>query len=98
MLISYASFTFGQMDTIAPKLKKNKNYMNFVYKNLKYPIIALENGIQGRVDFSFQITSEGCIDSMKIVNTPHKLLSREVIKVLEKQNVNGYLVPLMELK
>ena len=45
---------------------------------------AAVNRIQGKVDFSFQITSAGCIDSIQILNSPHELLSTEVIRVLEK--------------
>ncbi len=75
---------FGQSDTLAPKLNKYDNYNDFVTENIRYPKDAAMNGIKGRVDYSFKITQAGCIDSIKIVNSPDDLLSRAVIIVLEK--------------
>ncbi len=74
---------FGQSDTLAPKLIYDDTYMDYVTRNVRYPKDAAMNGIKGRVDFSFTITPTGCIDSIKIDKSPHDLLSRAVIKVLE---------------
>lgn len=80
----YVGISLGQSDTIAPKLNHQKDYIDFVYSNLIYPEIAVKNGIDGRVEFNFQITSAGCIDSIKIIRSPHEVLSNEVIRVLEE--------------
>jgi TonB family protein len=84
LLLFIGVYLFGQPDTLAPKLIIHDAYMDFVIENLRYPEDAAKKGIRGRVDFSFFITPVGCIDSIKIDNSPHDLLSREVIRVMEK--------------
>lgn len=41
--------------------------MTYVYDNLKYPQIARENGIEGRVIVQFVIDTKGDIDDIKVV-------------------------------
>lgn len=85
ILIVFSSFKlFAQKDTLLPKLKRYDNYTEFINKHLEYPMIAMENGWSGRVEFEFVVTHTGCIDSINIISSPNINFSKEVTRVLEK--------------
>ena len=53
-------------------------YRNWFQSQLQYPKEAKENGINGRVIFSFVVEKDGSVSEFKVLNTPDKLLSAEV--------------------
>mgnify|MGYP002230937821 CR=1 FL=1 len=53
-------------------------------RNVKFPQIALENGIQGRVVLSFVIEKDGRLTNIQVLQTPDRSLSEEAIRVLNK--------------
>ncbi len=57
-------------------------FKSYVSSRLKYPIIAQENGIQGRVLVSFTIHKSGLIKKPKIIKSNHPSLGYEVLRVL----------------
>ena len=57
---------------------------NWVQQNVKFPQIALENGIQGRVVLSFVIEKDGRLTNIQVLQTPDRSLSEEAIRVLNK--------------
>ena len=57
---------------------------NWVQQNVKFPQIALENGIQGRVVLSFVIEKDGRLTNIQVLQTPDRSLSEEAIRVLSK--------------
>ena len=56
----------------------------WVQQNVKFPQIALENGIQGRVVLSFVIEKDGRLTNIQVLQTPDRSLSEEAIRVLSK--------------
>ena len=85
LLLFAGLFNSGaQTDTILPTLKNGMDFRAFINSQLVYPEIAQENGIQGKVIISFQVTREGCLDSVKVLASPDLSLSRATIKALEK--------------
>ena len=54
------------------------------FRNVKFPQIALENGIQGRVVLSFVIEKDGRLTNIQVLQTPDRSLSEEAIRVLNK--------------
>ncbi len=56
--------------------------MEFLYKNIKYPVLAQENGIQGRVICTFVVNSDGSIVDPEIVRGVDPSLDREAIRVV----------------
>ena len=56
----------------------------WVQQNVKFPQIALENGIQGRVVLSFVIEKDGRLTNIQVLQTPDRSLSDEAIRVLSK--------------
>jgi protein TonB len=58
-------------------------FRNWVMEGLRYPQIAQENGIQGRVLLSFVIEKDGRLTNIQVIQTPDTLLSDEAIRVLK---------------
>lgn len=56
----------------------------WVQQNVKFPQIALENGIQGRVVLSFVIEKDGRLTNIQVLQTPDRSLSEEAVRVLSK--------------
>ena len=58
----------------------------WVQQNVKYPQIALENGIQGNVVIQFVVGPDGKMTNFKVLQSPDKTLSDATIDVLKKAN------------
>jgi protein TonB len=56
----------------------------WVQKNVSYPMIAQENGIQGRVLLQFVVEKDGTLGQIKVLQTPDQSLADEAIRVLMK--------------
>ena len=56
--------------------------MNWLGKNVKYPVIAQENGIQGRVLVQFIVTEEGNLEDIAVVNSVDPYLDAEALRVV----------------
>jgi len=61
-------------------INKFREYIN---KNLRYPEIAAENGIQGRVILSFVVEPAGNVSNVRILRGVDPALDREAIRVVE---------------
>ena len=59
-------------------------FRNWVQQNVRFPQIALENGIQGRVTLTFVIERDGSLTNIQVLQTPDRSLSEEAIRVLNK--------------
>ncbi|MBP5763954.1 MAG: M56 family metallopeptidase [Bacteroidales bacterium] len=57
--------------------------MTFVKNNLKYPAEAAKQGIQGRVTVKFIVEKDGSVSNIEVMRTPHELLSKEAIRIVE---------------
>lgn len=58
-------------------------YMKFLSDNIKYPVIAQENGIQGLIDVVFNINSKGKVTFVRFNNTVDPSLDQEARRVIE---------------
>ena len=59
-------------------------FRKWVQDNVRFPQIALEIGIQGRVTLSFVIEMDGRLTNIQVLLTPDRSLSEEAIRVLNK--------------
>ena len=60
-----------------------KALMEFLSKNTKYPSVAEENGIQGRVVCTFVVETNGSITDVKVVRAVDPALDREAVRVIK---------------
>ncbi|WP_298615130.1 energy transducer TonB [uncultured Odoribacter sp.] len=59
------------------------NVTKWISKNVKYPILAQENGIQGRVYIQFVIEKDGSITDVKVARGVDASLDKEAIRVIQ---------------
>ena len=60
----------------------NAALMEYLSKNVKYPVVAQENGVQGRVVVSFVVERDGSITDVNIVRSVDPSLDREAARVV----------------
>lgn len=66
-----------------------KKLLQFIYKNIKYPAIARENGVEGTVVIQFVVDSDGSIDNAKVVRDIGAQCGQEALRVVELMNSKG---------
>ena len=59
-------------------------FRNWVQSNVKYPQIALENGIQGNVVIEFVVEKDGKLSNIQVLQSPDKTLADAAVQVLQK--------------
>ena len=62
----------------------NTAMMKFLSENIKYPVIAQENGIQGRVICNFVVERDGSITDVQVVRGVDPSLDREAMRVINE--------------
>lgn len=72
------------LDYIAPKIAGGIDFYTFLGKNIQYPALAKENGIQGRVYLMFSVTSSGNVANVVITKGAHIVLDKEAARVIRK--------------
>ena len=55
----------------------------YLSENVKYPVIAQENGIQGRVICQFVVNKDGSLEDIQVVRGVDKALDNEAIRVIK---------------
>ena len=56
--------------------------LGYISKNLKYPVIAQENGIQGKVIVRFVVTKNGSVDKVEVVRQLDPACDKEAMRVI----------------
>lgn len=56
--------------------------LGYIGKNLKYPVIAQENGIQGTVIVRFVVSKTGAVDKVEVLRSLDPACDREAIRVV----------------
>ena len=59
-------------------------FRNWVQSKVRYPAIAQENGISGRVVLTFVIEKDGRLTNIQVLQAPDKSLSEEAVRVLQQ--------------
>ncbi len=57
--------------------------MSYLANNIKYPVVAQENGVQGRVVVSFVVERDGSITDVQVVRSVDPSLDREAQRVVK---------------
>ena len=58
-------------------------FRNWVMERIRYPQIAQENNITGRVLLQFVVERDGSLTNIQVLQTPDSSLSDEAIRVLK---------------
>lgn len=79
--------------------KSDKDLMEYLSKNIKYPTVASEQGIQGTVHLRFVVNADGSVGNVEVVRPLNPSLDKEAVRVVSsmpKWNAgkqNGVAVP-----
>ena len=65
----------------------------YLSKNIRYPVIAQENGLQGRVICQFVVNSDGSIVDIVVVRSVDPSLDKEAVRVIHKAVRVKYTLP-----
>mgnify|MGYP003291256366 FL=1 len=60
-----------------------KALMKYFSDNVRYPVVAAENGIQGRVICQFTVWKDGTIRDIVVLKGVDKSLDKEAIRLIE---------------
>lgn len=63
--------------------ESTKAMFEFIKNNIRYPAIAKEMNMEGKVYLQFVVNTEGKVESIKSLRSPHNLLEKEAIRVLK---------------
>ena len=67
-----------------PEFPGGQDALNrYLVRNIKYPLLAQENGIQGRVVCQFVVNSDGSIVDIAVVRGVEESLDKEAIRVIQ---------------
>ena len=76
----------------------NGALLEYLATHVKYPVVAQENGVQGRVIVSFVVECDGSITDVRVERSVDPSLDREAIRVVSSMprwspgKLNGYIV------
>jgi len=57
--------------------------LKFIAEQVKYPVVCVENNVQGKVFVSFVIDKTGTVTDVKVLRSPHDSLAKEAVRVVE---------------
>lgn len=64
------------------EIKSQTELMKYVAKQLRYPVVAQENGVQGRVTCQFVVDSDGQVRDVQVVRSLDPYCDKEAVRVL----------------
>ena len=80
--ISVIDSTTGETKTLEIE-KGDKGLMDYLKYTVKYPVVAEENGIQGRVICIFVVEKDGTVSNVKVIKSVDPSLDKEALRVLK---------------
>ena len=70
-------------DVVEQQPSFNGNLNQYLSDNIKYPVVAQENGVQGRVIVQFVVERDGSITDVKVVRSVDPSLDKEAVRVVK---------------
>lgn len=76
-------------DKAAKKRCSDRKVFEYVGKNLRYPAIARENGVEGTVVVQFVVETDGTVADVSLLRDLGAGTGEEAVRVVESMNGNG---------
>lgn len=70
----------------ARKTCADKKMLEFIYKNIKYPAIARENGVEGTAVITFVVEKDGTVSDARVVRDIGAQCGQEALRVVNLMN------------
>jgi TonB family protein len=75
----------GKTTTVKEKIPGgDEGLMMYLAKTVKYPVTAMEDGIQGRVVCTFVVNTDGSITDVKVTKSVDPSLDKEAVRVIRE--------------
>ena len=58
--------------------------LKYISKAIRYPVVAAENGIEGRVYVTFVVSPKGNVTNVAVNRGVHPALDKEAVRVVQK--------------
>lgn len=58
-------------------------FMNYLWKNIKFPTYDIENHVQGKVMVTFVVEKDGTLSDVKVLTSPDKYIGKAVVDVVK---------------
>ena len=78
----YLHAVFDVVDQMPSFPGGTSGVMKYLSENIKYPVVAQKNGVQGRVVVSFVVERDGSITDVKVARSVDPSLDREAMRVV----------------
>ncbi len=72
------------MDQLEIKKCSNQKMLDFIYENIKYPPVAIQNNVQGVVVINFVVDKDGSINNVKVARDIGAGCGGEALRVVRK--------------
>lgn len=83
-LFAFAGATLGAMAADTPTFPGGEEALSqYIAANIKYPVSAKENGVEGVVSVRFTVKADGSVGSIKIVRMVDPDLEQEAIRLVK---------------
>ena len=76
----------NEADDKAKKACADKKMLEFIYKNIKYPAIARENGVEGQVVVTFVVEKDGTVTDARVLRDIGAGCGQESLRIVELMN------------
>ena len=76
-------YVFVRVEEAASFPGGDKELMKYLSNNVRYPIRALENDVQGRVIVQFTVRRDGSVADVEVVRTADAMLNDEAVRVIK---------------
>jgi len=67
----------------------NAAMVSYISKNIKYPVKAMESGVQGKVVVKFCVTAQGGVSMASVLKGVDPELDKEAVRVI--QTINNFI-------
>ena len=81
----------NEPDKAAKKKCSDSKVQQFVYKNLKYPAIARENGVEGMVVVQFVVEKDGSITNVELLRDIGAGCGEEAVRAVQSMQEENVL-------
>lgn len=85
-IIAYAQSDFVDIDMLDGKpsfVGGRDSLETYLKRNLKYPVIAEENEVQGKVIMAFVVEPDGLISDVKVIKSVDPSLDKEGMRLIQ---------------
>lgn len=83
-VVSEEEMVYDEPDTLPEYPGGDRALLRFLAENLKYPVEAMEDNIQGKVVVKFVVNKKGDVENVHVIEGVDPSLDKEAVRVAKK--------------